>query len=257
MALGALIRDLRQAKGLSQSDLANALCLASGHPTISREEVHRWEVEKVIPGRFWLGHLATALNVPLDLVTEEARLSRMNRREFLSLSALTVAQRKVASELTASIAAGDGGPLATVQTTHSTDRVIAALADQASTRKLRSWMSDGHSPILRVNAAGILAKLPDQDAAEEVAGVLGADAEVRQLYSTAVIARVGALPWSTAAKLAAGTIPTQRQAHFLAVRLSREALNPRDAGARWCSASLLRDLSPVLRLPADKYPETP
>lgn len=257
MALGALIRDLRQAHRWSQTDLANALCLTSGHPTISREEVHRWEVEKVIPGRFWLAHLATTLNVPLDVVTEEARLSRMNRREFLSLSALTVAHRKLASELTASIAAGDGASLATVQTTHGTDLVIAAITDRASTRKLRTWMSDGNSPILRVNAAGILAKLQDQDAAEQVAVILGADAEVRQLYTTAVIARVGALPWATAAKLAAGRIPTQRQAHFLASRLSQEVLNPRDAGARWCSASVLRDMSPLLRLPADKYPETP
>lgn len=256
VALGALIRDLRQANGWSQTDLANALCLTSGHPTISREEVHRWETEKVIAGRFWLGHLATTLKMPLDVLTAEARLSRMNRREFLSLSALTVAHRKIASELTASIAAGDGGALATVQTTHGTDLVIAALTDQASTRKLRGWMSDGHNPILRVNAAGILAKLQDQDTAERVAVVLEADTEVRQLYTTAVMARVGGLPWATAAKLAAGQVPTQRQAHFLAARLSHEVLNPRDAGARWCSASLLRDLSPLLRLPAEKYPET-
>jgi transcriptional regulator with XRE-family HTH domain len=257
MALGALIRDLRQANGWSQGDLASALCLASGHPTIGREEVHRWEVEKVIPGKFWLGHLAATFNMPLGILTAEARLSRMNRREFLSLSALSVAHRKVATELTSSIAAGDGGPLATVQTTHGTDLVIAALADRGSTRKLRTWMTDGHSAVLRVNAAGILAKLEDQDAAEQVALVLDADAEVRQLYTTAVIARVGALQWNTAASLAAGQVPTQRQAHFLAARLSREVLNPRDAGARWCSASLLRDLSPQLRLPGNEYPDTP
>jgi hypothetical protein len=181
----------------------------------------------------------------------------VKRREFLSLSALTIAHRKVASELTASIAAGDDGPLATVQTTHGTDLVIAALTDQASARRLRGWMNDGHNPVLRVNATGILAKLQDQDAARQVAEVLGADAEVRQLYTTAVVARVGGLPWTTAAKLACGRVPTQRQAHFLAARLSQEALNPRDTGARWCSASLLRDLSPLLRLPAGKYPETP
>lgn len=226
--------------------------------------------------------IACALNMPLnallegspapdDLRGEHQRVSSaqlpqaggedgedpVNRREFLSLSALTVAHRKVASELTASIAAGDGGPLATVQTTHGTDLVIAALTDQGSTQRLRGWMNDGHSPILRVNAAGILAKLQGQDAAGQVAVVLDADAEVRQLYTTAVVARVGGLPWATAATLACGQVPTQRQAHFLAARLSQEVLNPRDAGARWCSASLLRDLSPLLRLPASKYPETP
>jgi hypothetical protein len=118
-------------------------------------------------------------------------------------------------------------------------------------------MNDGNNPVLRVNATGILAKLQDQDTARQVAVVLDADAEVRQLYTTAVVSRVGGLPWATAAKLASGQVPTQRQAHFLAARLCQEVLNPRDAGARWCSASLLRDLSPLLRLPVNEYPETP
>lgn len=256
MALGGLIKDLRQARGWSQTDLANTLCLVSGHPTIGREEVHRWETEKVIPRKFWLGHLASAFNLPLDLLVAEAKLSRMNRRGFLSLSALTVAHRKLATELTASIAGSDAGTLATVQTTHGTDLVIAALADRGSRRHLTIWMSNGESPILRVNAAGILAKLPGQDAAEQVADVLEADAEMRQLYTTAVIARVGALPWKTASALASGRIPTQRQAHYLAARFSREVLNPRDAGARWCSAVMLRDLSPLLKLPPEHHPET-
>jgi transcriptional regulator with XRE-family HTH domain len=250
MSVGALIRDLRQANGWSQGDLAGRLCLVSGHATLGREEVHRWETEKVIPGKFWLDHLAMALNVPLDVLVTEAKLTRMNRRAFLSLSALAVAHRKVATELTASIAGGDAGPLAMVQTTHGTDLVIAAVTDKASARKLRGWMTDGGSSVLRVNAAGILAKMPGQDAAEDVATILSADDDVRQLYTTAVLARVGALPWDAAARLAAGTsAPTQKQANFLAMRLSREVLNPRDAGARWCSAVMLRDLSPVLRLP--------
>ena len=87
----------------------------------------------------------------------------------------------------------------------------------------------------------------DPDAAERVAQVLASDLSTRHLYRTAVIARVGALPWSTASKLAAGSVrPTVKQAHFLATRLSHEVLNPRDAGARWCSAAMLRDLSPLL-----------
>jgi hypothetical protein len=255
MAVGGLIRDLRLANSWSQGDLASTLCQVSGHPTIGREEIHRWEVEKVIPGKFWLGHMAMAFGVPLDVLVAEAKLSRVNRREFLSLSALTVAHRKLAAELTASIASSDAGPLMTVQTTHGTDLVIAALTDRGSKRHLRRWMYDGESAILRVNAAGILAKLPEQDAAEQVAVVLDADTETRQLYTTAVIARVGAVPWSTASKLATGEVPSGRQAHFLAARFAREVLNPRDAGARWCSAVMLRDLSPLLRLPPEQYPE--
>jgi transcriptional regulator with XRE-family HTH domain len=256
MAIGGLIRDLRSSHGWSQTDLAAALCLASGHPTISREEVHRWEVEKVIPRKFWLSHLASTLNVPLDVLVAEAKLSRMNRREFLSLSALTVAHRKLAVELTSSIASFDAGPLATVQTTHGTDLVIAALSDRASKRNLKRWMYDGDSPILRVNAAGIMAKLPDQEASEQVAVVLDVDAEIRQLYTTAVIARVGAIPWETASAFAMGKAPTPKQAQFLASRFTREALNPRDSGARWCSATMLREISPLLTLPPEQYPET-
>jgi hypothetical protein len=246
VSFGSLVRDLRHSRDWSQGDLASTLCLVSGRPTIGREEIHRWEVGKVIPGPFWIGYLSKVFDVPLDVLTSEAKLSRMNRRAFLSLSALTVAHGKLAAEMTASIAAGDGGPLAAVQTTHGTDLVIASLTDRSSARKLRRWMYDGDSAVLRVNAAGILAKTPDQDAAEQVAQVLTADPELRQLYTTAVIARVGALPWSTASKLASGRVPSPRQAHFLANRFVREVLNPRDAGARWCSAAVLRDLSPLL-----------
>jgi hypothetical protein len=255
MALGGLIRDLRLSLGWSQTDLATALCATSGHPTIGREEVHRWEVEKIIPGKFWLSHLATVLDLPLDVLVAEAKLSRMNRRNFLSLSALTVAHRKLATELTTSIASTDAGPLATVQTTHGTDLVIAALSDGTSKRNLKRWMYDGDNPILRVNAAGILAKLPDQEAAEQVAVVLGADDETRELYTTAVIARVGALPWATASAIAKGRTLSAQQAQFLAARFTRETLNPRDAGARWCSATMLRELSPLLTLPPEQYPE--
>jgi hypothetical protein len=171
----------------------------------------------------------------------------MDRRAFMSLSALTVAHGKIATEMTASIGAGDSGPLTQVQTTHGMDLVIASLTDRASKRKLRLWMNDGDNPILRVNSAGILAKTPDQDLAERVVNVLENDRDARQLYTTAVIARIGAFPWSTASRIASGLIrPTPKQAHFLASRFATEVLNPRDAGARWCSAAMLRNLSPLL-----------
>lgn len=245
--MGSLLRDLRNSRNWSQNDLASALCMAAGHPTLSREEIHRWENGKVIPGKFWLGHLANVLEMPLEVLSSEAKLERMNRRAFLSLSALTVAHGKLASEMTASISTGDIGPLTQVQTTHGTDLVIASLTDRAATRRLRTWMLDGESEILRVNAAGILAKIPDQDIAEQVASILANDDDTQRLYKTAVIARVGALPWSTASKLATGQAqPSTKQAHFLAARFANEALNPRDAGARWCSAAMLQVLSPYL-----------
>jgi hypothetical protein len=141
----------------------------------------------------------------------------------------------------------DTGPLASVQTTHGVDLVIASLVDRASRTRLRRWMNEGDSSVLRVNAAGILAKTPGQDPATEVAQVLTNDQATRDLYLTAVISRVCAIAWPVAGRLATGeTKPTAKQARYLASRLAREVLNPGDAGARWCSAAMLRDLSPLL-----------
>lgn len=193
MSLGTLIRDLRLAADWSQGDLAVKLCAASGRCSLTREEVSRWERGKVIPGSFWMHHLAGALCVPAAVLIEEARLDRVKRRSFISLAALTVAHGKRATEMVASVAGGDALPLTTVQTSHGTDLVIAALADVEARRRLDAWMTGGDNAVLRVNATGILAKLPGQGAAERVGDVLEDDAEVSRLYRTAVVARTCAL----------------------------------------------------------------
>ena len=246
MSLGALIRDLRTSRGWSQSELATQLCDVSGHCSLTREDVSRWERGKVIPGPYWLRFLSQVLDVPCAVLDEEARLSRVNRRDFITMSALMAAHGKFAAELLASIAGGDAGALAAVQTTHGTDLVIASLADRPSTVQLRKWMKAGSTAVLRVNATGILAKVPGQEPAADVARTLSADDEARHLYMTAVLARTCALTWDTAEQLAARPLSVAHRAPFVATRLASEALNPRDAGARWCAAAILRDLSPLL-----------
>jgi hypothetical protein len=172
----------------------------------------------------------------------------LKRREFLSLAALTAVHGKFAVNMVASVAAADPGPLATIQTTHGVDLVIAGLADRAATRQLRAWMGADGNPVVRVNAAGILAKLPGQGAAREVADVLVDDDETRRRYVTAVVARVCAIDWSSAERITANPASiAPARARFVAERLATEVLNPADAGARWCSAAMLRDLSPTLR----------
>jgi transcriptional regulator with XRE-family HTH domain len=245
--VGALLRDLRVAQGWSQGRLAGRLCAVSGRDCLTREDVSRWERGKVIPGGYWLGHLASVMQVPSGVLEEEARVSRVDRRAFLNLTALTAVHGRLAAEMVATVADGDPGPLATVQTTHGTDLVIASMVDRTSARRLRRWMADGTDPVLRVNAAGILAKIPGQGTARAVATVLAGDEETRRLYQTAVLSRVCVLDWRTAGRLAADpTVVAPGKAAFLATRLAGEVLNPRDAGARWCSAALLRDLSPLL-----------
>jgi hypothetical protein len=170
----------------------------------------------------------------------------MKRRSFMSLTALAAAHGKLASDATTSIAGGDHLSLAAAQTTHGTDLVIASQLDRASTTKLRRWMRDGSEPVLRVNAAGILAKIPGQYESDTVIKMLSHDAEIRNLYLTAVTARVCGLEWEVAELLARNPRSMVRKAHFLAARFADEVTNPRDVGARWCSAVMLRDLSPLL-----------
>lgn len=247
MAVGALLCDLRKARGWSQNDLAHRLVEVSGHE-LARENISRWEHGRVIPSSFWLDHYAAVMEVPAAVLSAEAKVDRVKRREFLSLAVLTATHGKLATEVMAGIASIDSGPLSTVQTTHGTDLVIAALADRSSRRNLTRWMVDGDQAVLRVNAAGILAKLPSQDAAVLVAQALSSDPDLRRLYMTAVLARTCALEWKPASRIASAPLSaSQISVSFIASRLANEVLNPRDAGARWCSATMLRELSPMLR----------
>lgn len=246
MSLGALIRDLRMARNLSQADLAALLNRVSGRATRTKEDVSRWERGKIIPSPYWQEHLSRVLNVQRSVLAEQASLDRVNRRDFLSLTALTAVHGKLAADMVGAVAGGDPGPLTTVQTTHGTDLVIASLVDPPSTVRLRSWMWDGGDAVLRVNAAGVLAKLPGLDTAHEIGKVLNGDHECRQLYLTAVLARTCGIDWGTAGRLATDPLSMPSKASFIASRLANEALNPRDAGARWVSATMLRELSPAL-----------
>ncbi|MGW2541748.1 helix-turn-helix domain-containing protein [Kitasatospora sp. NPDC001574] len=248
MAIADLLRELRVSRNMTRPQLASALSTSAnstpGNPTA--DMVKRWETGKVIPGAHWLQHLSQVLGVPLEILTAEATLSRVDRRAFLSLTALVATHGKVAASLTASVSGGDPGPLMTVQTTHGTDLVIASMTDKGAARRLSRWMIDGDSALLRVNAAGILAKLPGQGPAVDVVRALHHDHDACALYTTAVLARVGALDWSVAQRIAADPLTAGSRASFLAARLAPETLNPRDAGARWCAASVLRDLTPLL-----------
>ena len=99
--------------------------------------------------------------------------------------------------------------------------------------------------VLRVNAAGILAKVPGPAEAVYVAAALDRDLDVRSRYMTAVIARVCGLDWPVAAQLAANPAGFP-QPVLVAQRFAREAISDRDAGARWCAAAMLQALSPMI-----------
>lgn len=194
------------------------LCDTAGRSTITREEISRWERGVRVPSRYWLPHLASVLKTPLETLETE----RMKRRQFLKLAAtvpMVGDMPGTAGDLMASIASGDAAPLCQMQTSHQTDLTVSALAstDLAGRLRLAQWMRDGESDVLRVNAAGILAKMGVPELLDKVSLCLQHDAAVRQRYVTALVARAG---HSTA-------------------RLATEVTNPHDSGARWCSAWLL------------------
>ena len=160
----------------------------------------------------------------------------------------------VAQRIFGEITAGNSKLFATAQTTHDTDLVLRefVLRSQASTRALAQWMKRGPSAVLRVNSAGVLAKLKSAVLDDEVIRTLKGDLDTRQLYLTAVASRVLEVPWAEAADIAAsaeqrrgmGTAYADRGAHF-ADRLAGELNNPRDGAARWCSIVLLGQLHDV------------
>lgn len=108
MAIGGLIKDLREARGWSQGCLADAINEAFG-TCLSREYISRWERSKVAPGRYYLRCLSAVLDVPLAVLEGE-----LKRRTFLTDVAATTIAPVVASDLlTAGFASRlRGGPSA-------------------------------------------------------------------------------------------------------------------------------------------------
>jgi hypothetical protein len=125
-----------------------------------------------------------------------------------------------------------------VQTSHEIDKTIAALVskDAPSLASLAKWARRG-SPVLRVNAAGILAKIGSPIIDNDVLSTLKADREARDLYLTAVVSRVLRMPWDDASRIATTGRPLSESSHVES--FAAEARNSADSGARWCSVVLL------------------
>jgi hypothetical protein len=166
----------------------------------------------------------------------------VNRRQLLiagSLAALSAGSTgDAALGIAHEISNTRSGLLTEAQTSHATDRVIASIVarDTPSLASLAQWSRSG-SAVLRVNAAGILAKVRSPPVDNEAIAVLRAAGAVRERYLAAVLARVLTLPWDAAYDLATGEdgLPDPGQLAIVAGELS----NPYDSGARWCSTVML------------------
>lgn len=151
------------------------------------------------------------------------------------------------------LASGSSHLLATAQTSHATDLVIGKMAakNEKVRQSLGQWAYQGPTAVLRVNAAGILAKVGQPAAGDHAIGAIHEDLDSRHLYLTAVTSRVLNVEWSHAGQLVANVghrpgVLAGRLADGQAARathqLAAELTNQRDAAARWCSAVLLADL---------------
>jgi len=80
-SFGQLIARRRRQLGLSQRDLADLLCAASGRPTVTRHELSRYERGIRLPRRRALEALASCLDVPLREL-EQANADRHRRVPF-------------------------------------------------------------------------------------------------------------------------------------------------------------------------------
>lgn len=73
--IGRLIAELRAERELSQAQLADVLVRASGNPSVTRNEVSRWEQDKRRPRRYWLAWLAVVFEMSVFDLEDLARLA--------------------------------------------------------------------------------------------------------------------------------------------------------------------------------------
>jgi transcriptional regulator with XRE-family HTH domain len=204
-----------------------------------RESLHASEIPSEIRGFL---HAYTARSTSQLVLRDGEGLYSFAHPSFIDFY--------VAQRIFHRVADGDGSLFATAQTSHETDLVIRQFVqrDNASAESLSRWMTRAPSPVLRVNSAGVLAKLGLPEFADQVVTSLKRDVDTRHLYLTAVTSRVLDMPWDRADSLAAlvqaGSEQTRHgvansEAAFYADRLTAEIHNPRDAAARWCAVVLL------------------
>ncbi|BEL04327.1 hypothetical protein Q0Z83_025180 [Actinoplanes sichuanensis] len=226
--LGAILKEARTSAGLSLAGLAKRTGYSRSH----------------------LGNIENGVRQATpDVIRkyEEALGDSLKRRSLLlgSLGILAAgSEDDTATAIAHEITNGRSGLLTELQTSHATDKAIAAIVSQdaASLAALKKWSHRGEA-VLRVNSAGILAKTRSSLAGTEAVTVLRTDGDVRELYATAVLSRVLALPWEDAARSTTGGTLSDVQV----ARMAEELANPYDAGARWCAALALyrsRDSNP-------------
>jgi transcriptional regulator with XRE-family HTH domain len=172
-----------------------------------------------------------------------------DKSNFFSFVQPSLIDLYVGQHIFSNVATGQSHLLATAQTSHETDFVLQKMIqqDESSVGLLGHWMKSGSTPVLRVNSAGVLAKIGNNHVTDVVVTTLKGNQETRQLYLTAVASRVLNLGWQQAACYAA-EIEKDQSAHLQLsdeqiFQFSKEIHNPRDGAARWCSVVFLAQVN--------------
>jgi hypothetical protein len=84
---------LRAELGISQYDLAERLVEVSGNPSMTREQVNRWERHKRLPTPYWRRYLAIVLDVPRPVLDRATALARQQRARDRSDESRAVEER--------------------------------------------------------------------------------------------------------------------------------------------------------------------
>lgn len=109
--VGDLIREARERRGWSQSQLATLLNEASGHATLDGQYVSRWERGVRTPDEFWLGHLVGVLGLAPAQLDRARQQLPAERPQPIDLPALDALRRAVLAPLNRPGAEPDGpGP---------------------------------------------------------------------------------------------------------------------------------------------------
>lgn len=81
---GRLLAHYRMRAGWTQEELADRLCRAK--PTLTRNDVSRWERGVRLPGRYWLSHISRLLDLPEHVETAIASVARQPTMPVMQLS---------------------------------------------------------------------------------------------------------------------------------------------------------------------------
>ncbi|WP_433270031.1 helix-turn-helix domain-containing protein [Actinosynnema sp. CS-041913] len=143
------------------------------------------------------------------------------------------------------VEAGDPDIFAQGPTSSSIDAAVAPNLGPAAIENFRQWAVRGETSTLRANAVSILGFLPGRANADVVVNVLDSDAVVRRLCLASEVSRLTQWGWDVALQVAddPATAPEPRR---LAVKLAKEAIDPKDTESRWCAGYLLQRLAPIL-----------